>query len=127
VYVRWKKSVRFRGGEGRMDLAAVVVRSERVAGTPRQRVMCYLGAIDGAEVGKLAPRVRFWLGVDEKLAVLNPTPADRAKFEASIQAEVQRPTAEETAAVQREWEESERLFECRMAQLLGVVPRTPAI
>jgi hypothetical protein len=100
-FARWKrrayKPIR---GPAKVSLRAVLVRSERRGGKPRQKVVAHLGSIDERDIPAAHPRERFWRDVDSKLADLPPQA--RAKAEATLQAVVPRPTREELQAADRE-------------------------
>jgi hypothetical protein len=75
---------------------AVIVRSERVTGLPRQRLIRYVGCIDCADVQLLSARRRFWDRVDVVLAKFDQK--QRERFEQVLSAKVSRPNREEQAA-----------------------------
>jgi hypothetical protein len=88
----WKKR---RLGTGKFLLSAVLVRAERRDGKPRQQVVAYLGSIDEANSGQLAPREHFWRAVDDRLATLDLDPTQRQLVEAALAKRVARLTAAE--------------------------------
>jgi hypothetical protein len=118
MYVRWKRrplgrtqwpdNVEALPDEQR--LYAVLVRSERVNGKPRQRVIKHLGGIrerfatdlqeqqENLRVHAWQARHRFWEQVDETLAELVPEPAERERLAGQIVVTVPRLTALEHAA-----------------------------
>ena len=85
-----------RSSEPRASWVAVIVRSERVTGRPRQRLIRYVGCIDCADVQLLSARRRFWDRAD--IALAGFAPEERECFEAALAAKVRRPTNEEEAA-----------------------------
>ena len=76
MFVRWKrtKRLRRRGSivreTGRVALVAMLVKSERRDGQPRQVVMAYLGTIGTDRLGDAYPRRWFWEKCDARLAAL---------------------------------------------------------
>jgi hypothetical protein len=84
-----------RSSEPRASWVAVIVRSERVTGRPRQRLVRYVGSIDCADVQRLSERRRFWERADSVLTKF--TPEERERFEHALETKVQRPTEEEVA------------------------------
>jgi hypothetical protein len=104
---RWKTTgPRYRGkeaqGTGKFLLVAVLVRSERRNGRPRQKTLAYLGSIAEDHLADYWPRRWFWESADRGLGALGLDDDDRQKVEAALQARVRRPTAEETAAAEAE-------------------------
>ena len=85
-----------RSSEPRASWVAVIVRSERVTGRPRQRLIRYVGCIDCADVQLLSARRRFWDRADVVLAKFDQKQRDR--FERALAGKVKRPTSEEQAA-----------------------------
>ena len=114
MFVRWKRHKRRsrkqsepdgKGGwkwieEPRFLLSAALVRSERVNGKPRQRIVAYLASIRENLLGETWPRIWFWDSADKALAGLADN--DRQKCEAALLSRVRRPTAEEVAAAEEE-------------------------
>ena len=109
MYVRWKKRPMTRTqrscGQHRIgghSLTAVLVESRRVAGSPRQRFVAYLGVIQVCEKGEgpvmigsggwAHPPViaAFWTTVSRKLDTITE-PYDRCAIESMISAKVPRP------------------------------------
>jgi len=110
MYLRWK----VRGvGPATVTRSAQLVKSERVDGKPRQRIVAYLGALqDGAR--DVRAREWFWKRLLPRLDALNLDAAERARIVAQIAEVVPRGTeverleearslAERQAAWQREW------------------------
>lgn len=97
--------------------AAWLVESVRVAGSPRQRTLAYLGSVRECY---LAPDNRyrvfhctyFWRSATAKLDALALEAGERARIEAALEAVVPRPSAE---AFAQAWAESE----ARIAALTG--------
>jgi hypothetical protein len=109
MFVRWKRNKLVSRRRGRVAptggvfLAAVLVRSDRVAGKPRQKVVAYLAGIQVRHVRFVLRRHRFWQAVDRRLESAGLTAGQRAKAEAAVAAEVPRPTPKEVATAGREW------------------------
>jgi hypothetical protein len=112
MFVRWKhykrssKKKYIRDGKcGWLDpqgselLVAVLVRSERVNGKPRQRTVAYLGSIREDHLGEVGLRNRFWESADEKIETLALKAEERQKCEAALLTRVARLTSEENAAL----------------------------
>ena len=113
MFVRWKRRVSrplWHAQRNDQDHIryAVVVRSERVDGKPRQRIVKYLGGIRESYVvpaitdrltrrKALYARQRFWRSVPTALASLDLPGHERDAIEAKIDARVPRLTAEEEA------------------------------
>jgi hypothetical protein len=95
----WKKETQ---GTGEFLLVAVLVRSERRDGKPRQKVVAYLGAIAEDGLADFWPRKHFWTAADGRLDALALDPGARQKIKAFLQARVPRPTAEETTVAEEE-------------------------
>lgn len=113
MFIRWKRRKKaptkpWRRPRRRSDagdsLYCVLVESQRINGSPRQKVICYLGSLDEGDREKLWLRVDFWDGVHAKLDQLNLFPRERAKIEQSIGVVVEQVPAEEAAAFKREWD-----------------------
>lgn len=71
LFARWKKR-RLKRPEANGDAAgvvryAVLVRSIRVKGKPRQKVVRYLGSIRESKINKPGYRIAFWMGVERML------------------------------------------------------------
>jgi hypothetical protein len=86
-----------------MALDAVLVRSRRVQGQPRQQVVGYLASIRAQYRLASAHRAWFWTRVDRRLAVLVYDAVIRQMIEVRLARVVPRPTAAdlEQLAVQR--------------------------
>ncbi len=98
MYVRWQSRGRVRRRKSSPLLTAVLVESRRVNGSPRQRVVAYLGGIREAYVDERERAHRaFWRGVDDRLDELELDPETRARVEASVESRVRRVTPENQA------------------------------
>jgi hypothetical protein len=102
MFVRWKQRPRWssthRHGRQKTDrvlLVAVLVKSERRDGRPRQRTVAYLGSIARDRTGDPWPRFHFWKAVSARLDSLNLDAPMRKKIETSLRARVGQPTDEE--------------------------------
>jgi hypothetical protein len=84
-----------RSSEPRASWVAVIVRSERVTGRPRQRLVRYVGSIDCADIHRLSARRRFWDRAG--IALAGFTPEERERFEHALKTKGPRPTEEEVA------------------------------
>jgi len=113
MFVRFKRRERVsvrttpwkaRRRTGRFVLTAVLVRSERRDGKPRQKVVAYLASIAEEDFAKVLPRQHFWARVDTRLGALNLEPGQRQKVEAALLAVVARPTPEEISEDRRQFE-----------------------
>lgn len=73
MYVRWKRR---QGPRGRaLQWTALLVKSERVGGKPRQRVVGYLGSITendmgAGSLGLAVRRIHFWARAAPRLVQL---------------------------------------------------------
>lgn len=79
---------------------AYLVRSVRVEGRVRQRVVCYLGSITDYRIayGSAGHRAGFWEQARRKLNSIDLPPEARAHCEAQLAAVVPEPTEAETRA-----------------------------
>lgn len=110
MFIRWKrrkKAVskpwrRLRRSQSGDSLYCVLVESKRVNGSPRQKVLCYLGSLDERDRDGLWTRVDFWDRADAKLNQLQLTRRERAKIEESIGLVVSRVPEDEAASFRRE-------------------------
>jgi hypothetical protein len=103
MFVRWKvrqKPPRLYSLDrrARQSLTAVLVRSARVDGKPRQQVVAYLGHFNLDMIDQPAWRKGFWERADRRLADLALDYATREKIEAALQARIPCPTDEEVRA-----------------------------
>jgi hypothetical protein len=95
--------------------SAVLVRSERVGGKPRQKIVAYLGHINEKKAGVPAQRLYFWKAVGYRLDALSLSPTERQRIEEQIGKVITQPTPEEAARIEQE---REALWQ----RLTGVVP-----
>jgi hypothetical protein len=102
MFVRWKQRSIWRNrpglgrqNTGRVLLVAVLVKSERRGGRPRQRTVAYLGAIERDRTEDPGRRYHFWKAVSARLNSLNVDAPQREKIETALRARVRQPTAEE--------------------------------
>jgi hypothetical protein len=110
MFVRWKIRVPWRAWykdfpwrNPGMSFSAVLVRSERVNGKPRQKIVAYLGHIKEKNLDSKAQRLYFWESVDRPLDALVLSPAERQQIEEEILQRVDRPARE---VVEREKQET---------------------
>jgi hypothetical protein len=97
--------VRGDGAKPGIRSTAFLVESQRINGSPRQKVICYLGSLDVNDREKLWLRVDFWDSVRSKLDRIELTRRERAKIEESIDLVVSRVPADEAAPFKKEREE----------------------
>lgn len=114
MFIRWKRRKKAatkpwrrprRRSEAGDSLYCVLVESQRINGSPKQKVICYLGSVDEGDREKLWLRVDFWDGLLAKLDQLELTHRERAKIEESIGRVVSRVPDDEAAAFRKEREE----------------------
>lgn len=113
MFVRWKrrkKAVskpwrRLRRSKAGDSLYCVLVESNRVNGSPRQKVVCYLGSLDEGHRESMWTRVDFWDRATVKLDQLQLTRRERANIEESISRVVSRVPEEEAATFRRDRQE----------------------
>jgi hypothetical protein len=74
-------------------LVVRVVKSQRIGGQPRQRLVQHLGSIRRDDIHLPGARRRFWAGADARLAGFSPE--IRHRFEDAIATRIPRPPAEE--------------------------------
>lgn len=134
MFIRWKRRKKAepkpgrrprRRREGGDTLSCVVVESRRVNGSPRQRVVCYLGGFNEIHREKLWLRVDFWDVVRRKLDQLPLGRRERAKIEQSIDRVVPRVPDQEAAEFKKErqkyLQQREELFRrLEVMRLLGI-------
>src|SRR5262245_31779952 len=109
MFVRWKTRTPRRSWYADFphrnpgpSYSAVLVRSERVDGKPRQKVVLYLGHIKEKYRHSPARRFYFWERADRLLDSLNLTPAERQKIEEQLSAVVRRAIRDEVAQARQE-------------------------
>jgi hypothetical protein len=73
----------------------VLVRSERVDGEPRQRIVAYLGYIEEDSLDSKASQLSFWEDVDRHLDALALSLAELQGIEKQLRERITRPTPEE--------------------------------
>ena len=97
MFVRWKRRKLKKKWHGGCVRYAVLVKSERVNGKPRQKVIKYLGHI--ADYGLEWPghRFDFWDRVDKNLGELGLDDKSRREIERKLDDRVPRPTPEQYA------------------------------
>jgi hypothetical protein len=77
------------------SFSAVLVRSERIDGKPRQKIVAYLGHIKEKSLDSKARRLYFWESVDRHLDTLVLSLAERQRIEEQLRERIPRPTLEE--------------------------------
>ena len=80
MYVRWKKKNRkrrYNESIPKVTLCAVIVRSQRINGKSKQKVVKYLGSIREEQVKYSYSRDIFWRNVRQKLYELDINTKDR--------------------------------------------------
>jgi len=114
MFVRWKRRQKAKTRPGRKlrrrsdagdSLYCVVVESQRINGSPRQKVVCYLGSVDDAHRDKLWARVDFWDAAIPKLDRLPLTRREREQIFKAIDCVVARVPDDEATAFRKEREE----------------------
>jgi hypothetical protein len=100
MFVRWKRCAL----QHRLDttLKAVLVRSVRVAGRPRQQTICYLASIRAQYQHTPAHRQAFWRLAEQRLARLPLDAATRQRVVHQLATAIPRPTGEELQQVDRQ-------------------------
>src|SRR5687767_6355412 len=113
MFIRWKRRQKAHTRPGQQprkrsqrgdSLYCVLVESQRVNGSPQQKVICYLGSVDEADRGRLCVRVDFWDHVLAKLDGLQLDSAERTKIQESIGLIVSRAPEDEVVAFKKERE-----------------------
>lgn len=113
MFVRWKRRerVKRRRGKtlatGRFLLSAVLVRSERRGGRPRQAIVAYLGSLNEDWLNSSVARDRFWQLAAERLDRIPLTPAERQEVERQVRQRVPPPDHKEIEAWRRSLAEVE--------------------
>jgi hypothetical protein len=109
MFVRWKTRIPrqpwykdFPHRNPGKSFSAELVRSERVDGQPRQKVVAYLGHIKEKYLDVPSRRYHFWEHVDQQLKALGVSLAERQRIEARLSAVVARATVEEAEQSRRE-------------------------
>ena len=106
MYVRWKRRKLTRrlrdGSKPGYSLYAVLVKSERINGRPRQRVVKHLGSFREKEILSVIVRDYFWRRIEAKLSKLDLDPDTRSRVEARLSQTIPRPSqAEKDKEVER--------------------------
>jgi hypothetical protein len=109
MFVRWKTRIPqrpwykdFPHRNPGKSFSAELVRSERVDGKPRQKIVAYLGHMKEKHLAVPLRRYHFWEGVDRQLAALVLSPAGRQRIEERLSAVVARATVEEVERSRQE-------------------------
>ena len=89
---------------GRFLLSAVLVRSERRDGKPRQKIVASLGGIPEQDLESVMRRYHFREGASRRLDALGLDPESRRNAEAALEARVPRPAVEQVAQARKEAE-----------------------
>lgn len=116
MFIRWKRCFLQRSLD--TTLKAVLVRSVRVAGRPRQQTMCYLASIREQYQAAPAHRQAFWEVAEERLARVPLDAATRQRLEHQLATTIPRPTVEELQQVVAQ--------QALLAQLAGRMAVSPA-
>jgi hypothetical protein len=85
--------VRRRAVKGGVALSFRVLRSLRTQRGPRTRLVCVLGSMRTDWLDDALDLQRFWQHVDTRLATVDATSDERARWRAKIEALVPRPDA----------------------------------
>jgi integrase/recombinase XerD len=101
LFARWKKR-RLKRPEANGDAAgvvryAVLVRSIRVKGKPRQKVVRYLGSIRESKINKAGYRIAFWMRVERMLKKQKVENSIYQKILRTLSNEVPLPSKEEVS------------------------------
>jgi hypothetical protein len=104
MFVRWK--TRPRAGFDGPLLSAVLVRSERINGKPRQKIVACLASIRETIIDNPYRRYYFWRKVDKRLESLGLEKAEHERIVAALASRVPRPTEAELRQEDRERAES---------------------
>ena len=110
MYVRWNKRKRFKSGWRKKEghyLSAVLVESHRVNGTPRQKIIKFLGSIGEESLHRVFRCQDFWAAAEKNLASLGLSAEDQQKIIASIEKVVPKPSEDD---LNREREEGFRVL-----------------
>jgi hypothetical protein len=95
---------RYHAREDGDSLDAVLVKSERVNGKPRQKVVCYLARVNEGRLNHRALPFEFWEAVGPKLSSLDLSAEEYAKIESQLAAVVRRPSEAEKRKFNEEFE-----------------------
>jgi hypothetical protein len=111
MFIRWKRRKKKPTKQWRRprlhsecgdSLYCVLVESRRINGSPRQKVICYLGSIEEAHCQRVWDRVDFWNRVSSKLDALPLTRREMERIEKSIDRVVTKVPEEEAATFRKE-------------------------
>jgi hypothetical protein len=117
MFIRWKRRKKAVTKPGRRprrrsqagdSLYCLLVESNHVNGSPRQKVICYLGSFNEGDRDKVWLRVDFWDFVSTKLDRLPLARRERARIEESIGKVVSRAPLEEAAKFKKERNEYQK-------------------
>lgn len=101
MFARWKRRPLKRAGKDGCQtdeaLYAVLVRSVRVRGKPRQKVVKYLGSIRRSEIGNPEERMNFWLTIERELKDIKVEEGPYKKIINTLSKVVPLPTEREVA------------------------------
>jgi hypothetical protein len=98
MYVRWNRRKRFKPGWREKEgdyLSAVLVKSSRIEGVPRQKVIKWLGSISEDSLQHISIRREFWVTVEKNLALVELSAEESHKVIASIGKVVPKPSEKE--------------------------------
>jgi integrase/recombinase XerD len=101
MFARWKKRQLKRpepdGNAPGVVLYAVLVRSIRVKGKPRQKIVRYLGSIRESKINKAGYRIAFWMKVERALKKQKVGDSIYQKILATLSKVVSLPTKDEVS------------------------------
>ena len=119
MFIRWKRRRNLKQESFPNSLYCVLVKSVRVNGLPRQKIVCYLGHIregrkndPDKKAHEINSRVRFWDSTRPRLKAVPMSRAERARIIKSIEAVVRQPTRSQTERFHKEREELFKSFRC---------------
>jgi hypothetical protein len=104
MFIRWQKRPKSVRSRQDIILMAVLIRSIRIDGRPRQQHMAYLGSISESGLTLLGRRSDFWNSATEALNGLGDqiTRVERKSIEKALRSKVgPRPTQREKQAAHR--------------------------
>lgn len=110
MFVRWKRRERsaHKHPTDEYVLTAYLVKSERVNGKPRQRIVTYLGAIRENHRDTYWHQVDFWKAARRNILRLNLDDATRNRIVDRLAATVAIPTPQGRAATSAQLEAAEK-------------------
>jgi hypothetical protein len=108
MFARWKKRTTVQRRKrwappSRTTWYAVLVQSQRIHGTPRQKIVRLLASIQEENLQHPAHRRQFWQHVDRHLAELDLDATTRQHIAEKLCLTVPRPTAAELEQGERQW------------------------